>query len=528
MNEKQTYLGNSQVKKDGVQHEWTEELKAEYKRCMLDPVYFAETYGKVIHLDKGLVPFKLYPYQKEMFKHFEDNRFSVVLACRQSGKSISSCMYILWFALFHPTKTVAVLANKGATAREMLSRITLALENVPFFLQPGTRALNKGSIEFSNNSRIIAAATSGSSIRGLSINLLFLDEFAFVEDAATFYTSTYPVVTAGEETKVIITSTANGVGNQFHKIYESAVQGTSEYKPFRVDWWDVPGRDEKWKKQTISNTSELQFQQEYGNTFFGTGNTLISGDALLNMRSSLPIEQHENIKVYEHPIPKHDYVISVDVSKGRNLDYSTFNIVDISTRPFKQVCTYRSNKISPILFPNIIHKWALKYNEAYVLVESNDAGSVVANGLYYDIEYENVHVESMIKANSVGITMNRKVKRIGCSNFKDLIEEKRLILHDMDTIAECSTFESKGDSYEATDGNHDDLVMSLVLFSFYVGTDFFTELTDVKIKEMLYQQRIKEIEDEIVPVGIFDDATEEEKGESIGGDVWFTQKTEMF
>jgi len=528
MMEKETYLGNAQVKRDGVEQGWTPEDIEEYKKCMVDPVYFAEKYGKVISLDEGLVPFVLYPYQKEMFKHFEDNRFSIVLACRQSGKSISSCMYILWYALFHPTKTIAVLANKGATAREMLARITLALENIPFFLQPGTRALNKGSIEFSNNSRIIAAATSGSSIRGLSINLLFLDEFAFVEDAATFYTSTYPVVTAGKKTKVIITSTANGVGNQFHKIYESAVQGTSEYKPFRVDWWDVPGRDKEWKKQTISNTSELQFQQEYGNTFFGTGNTLISGDALLNMKASMPIGTEDNINIYEYPKQGHDYIIAVDVSKGRNLDYSTFNVIDISTRPFKQVCTYRSNKISPILFPNIIHKWALKYNNAYVLVESNDAGSVVANGLYYDIEYENVHVESMVKANSVGITMNRKVKRIGCSNLKDLIEENRIHLVDANTIAECSTFEAKRDSYEASDGNHDDLIMNLVLFAFYVGTDFFAELTDVKIKEMLYQQRIKEIEDDITPVGIFDDGAEEEKGEAIGGDVWYSQPTEMF
>ena len=263
MNE--TYLGNSNVKRDGISQEWTPELIEEYKKCMKDPVYFAETYGKVINLDEGLVPFKLYPYQKKMFSHFNENRFSIVLACRQSGKSISSCMYILWYALFHPDQTIAILANKGSTSREMLSRITLALENVPFFLQPGCRALNKGNIDFSNNSRIIAAATSGSSIRGMSCNLIFLDEFAFVERAAEFYTSTYPVISSGKSTKVIITSTANGMGNTFHKLWEGAVQGTNEYKPFRVDWWDVPGRDENWKAQTVSNTSELQFNQEYGN-----------------------------------------------------------------------------------------------------------------------------------------------------------------------------------------------------------------------------------------------------------------------
>jgi len=522
-----TYLGNAQVKKDGVQQGWTKEDIAEYQRCMKDPVYFAENYGKVINLDEGLTPFKMYPYQKEMFKHFQDNRFSIVLACRQSGKSISSCMYILWYALFNPDQTIAVLANKGATAREMLSRITLALENVPFFLQPGTKALNKGSLEFSNNSRIIAAATSGSSIRGLSVNLLFLDEFAFVDDAATFYTSTYPVISSGKTSRVIITSTANGIGNIFHKLYEGAVQETNEFKPFRVDWWDVPGRDEEWKRQTISNTSELQFQQEFGNTFFGTGNTLISADALMNMKAE-PGVGVGDVNVYVEPKENHDYIMTVDVAKGRGQDYSTFNIIDISTNPFKQVACYRNNMISPILFPDIIHKWAKRYNEAYVIIESNDQGSVVANGLYYDIEYENMHVESMIKAGAIGMTMNRKVKRIGCSNLKDLIEEKRLHIVDLNTISECSTFEARGNSFEASDGNHDDLVMNLVMFAWYVGTEAFVNQTDMTMKQMLYEEKMKAIEDEITPVGIIDDGIEREEREVSGGDIWTTTNTEMF
>lgn len=260
-----SYLGNINVKRDGIQQQWTKEQVLEYAKCSKDPAYFARTYVKIISLDKGLVNFDLYPYQEKMFDHFNDNRFSIVLACRQSGKSISSVVYLLWYAVFHPEKTIAVLANKGATAREMLARVTLALENLPFFLQPGCRALNKGSIEFSNNSRIIAAATSGSSIRGMSVNLLFLDEFAFVERAAEFYTSTYPVISSGKDTKVIITSTANGIGNTYHKIWEGAVQKVNEYKAFTVNWWDVPGRDEEWKRQTISNTSQLQFDQEFGN-----------------------------------------------------------------------------------------------------------------------------------------------------------------------------------------------------------------------------------------------------------------------
>ena len=326
-NKNDNYLGNVNIKRDGVGHEWTEEQVKEYTTCMLDPVYFIEKYAKIISLDKGLVSFKLYPYQKKMFKQFKDHRFNVVLACRQSGKSISACGYLLWFALFQPEKTVAVLANKGATAREMLARITIMLENIPFFLQPGVKALNKSNIDFSNNSRIIAAATTGNSIRGLSVNLLYLDEFAFVERAAEFYTSTYPVISSGTDTKIIVTSTANGIGNTFHKIWEGAIQGVNEYSHFRVDWWDVPGRDNKWKEETINNTSQVQFDQEFGNTFFGTGNTLINAQTLLDLRAKKPLRILEggDCLIYKEPVKRHDYILVADVSKGRGQEYSTFS-----------------------------------------------------------------------------------------------------------------------------------------------------------------------------------------------------------
>ena len=532
LNQKESYLGNPNVKRDGVLQQWTPELLREYKKCMDDPAYFCTNYVKVIALDKGLVPFHLYPYQKQMFKQFEENRFNVVLACRQSGKSISACAYLLWFVLFHSEKTVAVLANKGATAREMLSRITLMLENIPFFLQPGSKALNKGSLEFSNNSRIIAAATSGSSIRGMSVNLLYLDEFAFVERAAEFYTSTYPVISSGAETKVIITSTANGIGNQFHKIWEGAVQGINEFKSFRVDWWDVPGRDENWKAQTVANTSQLQFDQEFGNTFFGTGDTLISADCLLNLRAKPPKRVLEGglLKVYEEPVKGHDYIMTVDVSKGRGQDYSTFNLIDISVRPFAQVAVYRNNTISPILFPNVIYKFAKVYNDAYVVIESNDQGSVVCNGLYHDLEYENMHVESAIKANALGIEITRKSKRLGCSAIKDILETNKINIVDEQTILEISTFEAKGQSFEATDGNHDDLMMNLVMFGYFVSTQFFADLTDINLKEMLFKQKMEDIENDMVPFGIIDDGSDYiQQIETKDDTSWLTQvNTERF
>lgn len=530
------YNGNTLVKRDGVEQSFTKDELTEYIRCMNDPSYFANKYVKVINLDQGLVPFDLYPYQEKMFDHFNENRFSIVLACRQSGKSISSVVYILWYAIFKPEQTIAVLANKGSTAQEMIGRITLALENLPFFLQPGCKSLNRRSIEFSNNSRIVSSATSGSSIRGMSVNLLFLDEFAFVDNDARFYTSTYPVVTSGKTTRVIITSTANGIGNVFHKIWEGAVQNTNEYKPFRVDWWDVPGRDEDWKRTTIANTSELQFDQEFGNNFHGTGNTLINANTLLKLKSKQPIYSMNNVNVYETPVkagkneetgetnPDHVYMMFVDVARGRGQDYSTFNLIDITERPFKQVATFRDNMISPLLFPDVIRKYARLYNNAIVVIENNDQGTVVCNGLYYDLEYENTYVSSTVKSDGIGVFMDKKVKKIGCSNIKDLVEQNKIDIVDAETIVEMSTFVVKGQSYEAASNSHDDLMMNLVLFGWFSTTPMFTEMLDSNMRQFIYSQQAKQIEDEVLPFGFIEDGREETTIVDDEGQQWIIEE----
>ena len=499
------YMGNALVKGEGVNQNFTKEEIDEYMKCMSSPMYFAEKYIKVIAPSKGLIEFKPYPYQKTLFKTFNENRFNIVLACRQSGKSITTVIYILWYAIFNPEKTIAILANKGATAREMLGRITLALENLPFFLQPGCKELNKGNITFANNAKIVAAATSGSSIRGLSIDLLFLDEFAFVERDAQFYTSTYPVISAGDETKVIITSTANGVGNMFYRIWEGSQKNINEFKSSRVDWYDVPGRDEAWKKQTVANTSELQFEQEYGNNFLGTANTLISSNCLLSLNPERPVAINDSTIYYEQPIEDHTYVMTVDVSKGRGQDYSTFSIIDITDGRFEQVVTYRDNLISPMIFSDVIVKAARQYNEALVVIENNDVGQVVCNDVYYEYEYENTFVESSVKKGGVGVTMTKRVKRIGCSNFKDLIELGKLKIADAETISELSTFEIRGSSYEATQGNHDDLVMNLVMFAWFVSSDAFGNISTIDLKEMLFSEKMRQIEDDVPPFGIIND-----------------------
>ena len=513
MDLKDSYNGNSNIKREGIQHSFTAEQLQEYLKCSKDPKYFTETYIKVIHPDKGLVDFNLYDYQKEMFDHFNNNLFNIVLACRQSGKSISSCAYILWYCIFHQDKYVAILANKHATAKEMLSRITLMLENLPFWLQPGCKTLNKQSIEFDNDTTLMAAATSSNSIRGFTINLLYLDEFAFVDDAAAFYTSTYPVITAGKNSRVIITSTANGIGNMFHKLWVSAMQRTNTYNSFRVDWDSVPGRDAEWKERTIANTSQLQFDQEFGNTFFGTGQSLIDAQTLMGLRAHAPIEEREGglLRIYDLPSIKHEYMLFADVSKGRGQDYSTFSVIDITSRPFKQVAVYRNNTISPILFPDIIYKYAKLYNTAYVVIEANDQGALVANGLFYDHEYEELHVSHTKggKQSHLGVEINRKIKRLGCSGFKDILESGRLEVVDEDTITEISTFEAKGQSFEASDNNHDDLVMNLVLFGYILTTMKFEELTDINVKELMYKQKMSAIEADVPDWGFHDNGLDD-------------------
>lgn len=516
------YLGNTLVKRSGIETKYTDQEMQEYVKCSQDPCHFIENYTQIISLDEGMVPFKLRGYQDKLIKHYDENRFNIVLASRQSGKSITSCAYLLWFLLFNPEVTVAVLANKGAIAREMIARMVTMLESVPFFLQPGVKILNKGSIEFANDSKVVAAATSSSSIRGLSINLLYLDEFAFVEDAETFYTATYPVVTSGKDSKVIITSTANGVGNMFYKIYESAVHKQSEYKSFLINWFDVPGRDDEWKKETIANTSEAQFEQEYGNSFLGTGNTLINSNTLLGLMAKEPDWNRDGVKVYEKPKEGHTYITTVDVSKGRGIDYSTFTIMDISVKPFRQVCTYRDNMISPMLFPDLIAKYITPYNESLVIIENNAEGGMVATQLHYDIEYPNVFVQGMSKAEDIGVTMTKRIKRIGCSTLKELLEENRMTVCDREGITELMTFISKGSSFEADRGFHDDMVMNLVLFSWFVTTEHFYHLTDRQVKELLYAEQQKQIEDDILPAGVFD--TGQNNTESFvdaDGDRWF-------
>lgn len=474
------------------------------KDCENAVLYTKDGSQKVLSVNKT----DIYEHMYDLSVKSENHRYYTndIL----SHNSITTLAWLLHYALFNSDKTIAVLANKGSTAREMLGRITLMLENIPFFMQPGCKSLNKGSIHFSNNSKIIAASTSSSSIRGFAINCVYLDEFAFVPNADAFYTSTYPVISSGDSTKIIITSTPNGIGNLFHRIWERAVQGLNEYKPIKIHWSDVPGRDENWKKETIANTSELQFRQEFETEFLGRENNLISSDALLSLKAENPISYHENgsVKIYKEPVNGNVYIMTVDVSSGIGKDYSTFTIIDITNRPFEQVAVYRNNKISSLLFPTIIYKYGMSYNKAKIVVESNDEGKIVCNSLYYEFEYENLYVSSFLKS-PVGIYMSKGVKKIGCATVKELIESHKIRIVDDDTIFEISCFEDNGSSYSASSGNTDDLMMNLVLFAYYTTTENFNHTTDINIKDMLFKDQIDKIFDDILPFGYIEDGRQQ-------------------
>jgi len=516
-----SYLGNPLLKSLNVPQNYTKEEIEEYIKCRDDPIYFIKTYMTIVNIDEGLIKFELWPFQEDLINVLSNNRFCVVKCPRQSGKSQTSLAFMLHYVLFNEQRNIAILANKGATARELLGRLQFAYEKLPMFIQQGVSEWNKGSMSLENGSRILASSTSSSAIRGYSFNLIFLDEFAFVPQnlAEEFFSSVYPTISSGQTSQVIIVSTPNGM-NHFYKMWTNAVEGRSDYTSFSVNWWDVPGRDEEWKRQTIANTSEEQFRQEFETEFLGSAGTLIKPAKIAELVQKSPLSRKDNFDVYEQTIEEHQYFIAVDVAEGRGQDYSTFNVIDITEMPWKQVAKYRSNTISPLLLPNIIYQVATAYNNATVLIESNGPGGEVCNILHYDLEYEHTINESGVQS-KLGIKMTKRVKAVGCSNFKDLVENNKLIINDLETISEMSQFIVKGKSWAAEAGSNDDLVMSLVMFSWFATQELFKELNNIDLRNKLYNSEMKQIEEDLTPFGFIEDGVvDTEKYVVEDGEVW--------
>ena len=510
-----TYLGNPNLKRANVQQNWTKKQLQEYAKCMEDPLYFIQSYVKIVSLDEGLVPFKMYPFQKDMVGTFHSNRFTICKLPRQSGKSTVMISYLLHYALFNPSVNIAILANKAATARDLLSRLQLAYEHLPHWLQQGVMSWNKGSLELENGSKILASSTSASAVRGGSYNIIFLDEFAYVPSnvAEQFFSSVYPTISSGQSTKVMIVSTPHGM-NMFYKIWTDAEEKRNSYIPIEVHWSEVPGRDEKWKKETIANTSEQQFNTEFECEFLGSINTLISPSKLRVLSYKTPIQSNAGVDIYELPQPEHTYLLTADVARGTSNDYSAFIVFDVTSVPYRIVAKFRDNEIKPLLFPQRIHQIAKVYNQAFVLIEVNDIGEQVANAMQYDMEYDNMIMASMRgRAGQIlgggfsggraqlGVRTTKAVKSIGCSNLKQLVEDNKIIIEDFDTINELSTFIVKGSSFEADDGCNDDMVACLFIFGWCTDQTYFKELTNNDIREQMYRENQDQLEQDMAPFG---------------------------
>jgi hypothetical protein len=526
------YNGNSSLKRAGVEIEYTHDQLIEITKCIKDPVYFIKKYVKIVNVDEGLVPFNMWPFQEEMVKGFHANRFSIAKMPRQVGKTTTAAGYMLWCVLFTDDYKIAILANKGDLARDILGRIKYAFEYLPLWMQQGIVEWNKGNIVLENGSEISAYATSAAGVRGGSYNLVFLDEFAFVPQnmAVEFFTSTYPVISSGKTTKVIIVSTPHGL-NMFYKMWTDAVEKRSLYVPFEVHWSMVPGRDAKWRDETIRNTSEEQFRQEFECEFLGSSATLIPGSKLKTLTFNYPISTEEYLQIFELPKAGHTYIAVVDCAEGVGLDYSVCSIIDVTELPYKHVAKFRDNKLSPMIFPTYVYNLVNRYNRAWVLVETNSVGQQVVDILHYDLEYENIfriehheikgqHISSGFKKGAAyGVKTSKTVKKIGCANLKTLIETDKLITNDFDAIAELNTFVRVKESYEAEEGNNDDIVMTLVLFSWLTAQSYFKEITDSDVRQRLLDERNLQMDDEMLPVGELDDGLQEQK-EFDGTDLW--------
>ena len=515
MSDQNQYLGNPNLKKTNTPVEFTKENIIEFRKCAEDPLYFIKNYVQIVSLDHGLVPFEMYSFQEGMVSTMHDNRFSIFKLPRQSGKSTIIISYLLHYALFNQNVNIAVLANKSITARDILSRLQLAYENLPKWMQQGIIAWNKGNIELENGSKIIAAATSSSAIRGGSYNIIFLDEFAFVPSnvAEQFFASVYPTITSGQNTKVIIVSTPHGM-NMFYKIWVDAQEKRNDYIATEVHWSEVPGRDEEWKKETIRNTSESQFNAEFECEFLGSIDTLISAHRLKTLVYRNPIQSNAGLDIYVRPEKDNVYMITADVSRGTANDYSAFVVFDVTEIPYKMVAKFRDNEIKPLLFPTKIHEVAKAYNQAYVMVEVNDIGEQVANALQFDLEYDNLVMASMRgRAGQIlgagfsggraqlGVRTTKAVKKIGCSNLKQLIEDNKLIIEDYDAVNELSTFIVRGSSYQADDGCNDDLVACMFMFAWATDQTYFKELTDNDIRKTMIKEQQDMLEQDMAPFG---------------------------
>lgn len=524
------YLGNALLKGPSVKIEYSKEQMEEYVKCSEDLEYFLTKYFYIRSLDKGPILFDLYDYQRRFLKEVRGSRFTICKFPRQTGKTSCVTGDILHMTQFTPDYKVAVLANKQKTATEILDRIKMAYERLPMWMKQGVVEWNKQSIKFENGSKIIASSTSATAVRGDSFNYIMLDEFAFVPNniADEFFASVYPTISSGQTSKVVIVSTPKGM-NMYYKIWKDALAGRNPYKAVEVKWWEVPGRDDAWKEMTKKALgSDRLWLAEYECEFLGSEDTLIRPNKLSALAYDDPkYTTPEGLCVYKEPEKDHVYTVTVDTSRALGLDYHAFVVLDVTKMPYQLVARFRNNTMPVMLLPNMIFTVASRYNDAHLLIEMNDTGQQVSDILHEELEYDNI-ITTTIKGKKgqratgfgvgrvqYGVKMSNQIKKTGCLVLKEMVENDKLLISDFDVISELSTFVSEKASYGASDGYNDDLVACLVLFGWLSTQSYFRDLVNTDIRRKLMQEKIKKMEEEMLPFGFTNFEMDDNERDSI-------------
>jgi len=512
------FNGNPKLKAANATIDYTDEQIQEIVKCMDDFVYFCVNYIKIIDQDSGkVIAFDLYDYQREMAQIYKDEKRVIILAPRQCGKSIFTIAYLLWVGTFNDYKNIILVANKESTAKKTLRKLKEMYFYLPFWMKQGLTEWNKKQISFENGTNIYAESTSSSGNRGDTASIVFLDEAAIIEKNLwdEFYTSVYPTIASVKSAQIIITSTPKGY-NHFYQLWSMALNKQNDYKPFRVKWNEVPGRDQNYKTKTVAafgggSKGLRKWRQEFECFFTGSGGTLIEGQVLEDLKPAIILESRmdDKFNIYEYPEEDAQYCLIGDVAEGVGGDYSTCQIFKIDFQnSHKQVATFRDNMIKTNEFNTVIDQICKYYNNALAIVESNTYGREVLNRLVFEDEYENVFFE--FDAKDYGLKMTTLTKKIGNSYLKSNIEDSKIVLVDFETISELSKYVLRSNVYRADDGQHDDLVTPLVLFSYFLSKkelieNWLTVDNNVIGKTKMEQQ----IESELLPVGFINNGLEE-------------------
>lgn len=471
-------MGNPNVPARGAEFAYTKEMVEEIEKCKKDILYFAENYFFILNLDEGRIKIKLYKAQKRILRKMIDDRFFVLLASRQIGKSTIMTIYILWLALFFQDQRILLVANKESTAIEIFGRVKMAYEMLPNWLKsPVDGDYGKTSMGLENGSRISISTTTGTAARGMAINVLILDEVAFIEQHIMdpFWSSVFPIVTSSKKSKVFMCSTANGTGNLFHTIYDGAVQGKNGWSYDKILWNEVPGRDEKWMKETKAGlASQEKWDQEYECNFINSGTSSMNEEAYIELKKQLfdPVEilMEGKYKIWEFPDPDRLYVAGVDVSDGVGGDYSVIKILDITNlREIIEVAEYYDNQIPVAEFSNKVYEILQHWGSPLVCVERNNQGGQVADRLAIDYGYHKVvswgtKLAGRKNSQLFGMISSRNTKYYACANARYYYNDTRSVIfrneHSLEEL--FKDFVKVNDTWQAVSGKHDDRTMALI------------------------------------------------------------------